>query len=134
MRLRIFLTVACAITLGVWAYTDQKYRYSGGLFEDLHASGLFILSVLAFAVATGFVVRRVWALLALLGPLLALGYLQATGYVSPWNDGNPPLLSLPSLSSFFWFGLMLLLGWALRRLWDRGQPALRGFVSHSRQR
>jgi hypothetical protein len=119
MRLRITLTAAWAVVLGAYAYTLEKYQYSGGLLEDLHASDLAYLSLMALSVAVGFAVRRWWVTLALLGPLLALGYLQAAGYVSPWNDGNAPLLSPPGISLFFWFVLPLLVGLALGRAYGR---------------
>lgn len=117
MRPRILLTIACALVLGVYAYTGQKYEYSGGLFEDLHASDLVYLSLVALTFLTGLIVRRVWVLLALLGPLVSLGYLQATGFVSEWHDGTAPLLSPPGISFFFWFGLPLLLGLAVGYAW-----------------
>jgi hypothetical protein len=114
MRLRLALTIAYGAFLGAWAYTDQKN--SGGLFGDLHSSIPFEIFVLVLAIVVGFVVRRVWVLLALLGPLLALGYLQVTDYVSPWHDGTDPLLSPPGISFFFWFGAALLIGVGLARL------------------
>jgi hypothetical protein len=111
---RLALTVAYGIFLGVWAYTDQKSL--GGLFADLHSSIPFELLVLVLAVVVGFAVRRAWVLLALVGPLLALGYLQVTGYVSPEHDGTAPLLSPPGVSFFLWFGTALLIGVGLGRL------------------
>jgi hypothetical protein len=117
--------MACAIALGVWAYTDQKHRYSGGVFEGLHDSALFLLSTAILTVVTGIAVCRWWALLALLGPLFALGYLQVSGYISPWDDGTAPLLSPPGISRFVWFGLLLLAGMGLRHLWDLGRLSLR---------
>jgi hypothetical protein len=115
MRLfRFALTTTYGAFLGIWVYTDQKN--SGGLFGDLHSSIPFELLVLGLAIAVGFAVRRVWALLALLGPLLTLGYLQVTGYISPWHDGTAPLLSPPGISFFFWFGAALLIGVGLGRL------------------
>jgi hypothetical protein len=114
MRLRIALTVAYGVFLGAWAYTDEKSP--GGLFGDLHSSTTFELLVLVLAVVVGFAVRRTWALFALLGPLLALGYLQVTGYISPEHDGAAPLLSPPGIAFFVWFGLALLIGVGLGRL------------------
>jgi hypothetical protein len=121
MRLRIALTIVCGLALGVYAYTAEKYEWSGGVFEDLHSSSLYYLLMLALSLTTGFAVRRWWVILALLGPLLALGYLQVTGYVSPWNDGNAPLLSPPGIALFFWFGIPLLLGLALG--WAQGRAS-----------
>ena len=127
MRLRLALTIACGLTLGVFAYTGEKYEYAGGVWETLHASDLFLFAVMALAVVTGIVVRRIWVLLALLGPLLALAYLQASGYVSEWHDGSPPL-GLPNIVQLIWFGLLLLLGLgvgSLGSLWTRrADPSL----------
>ncbi|MDQ2630584.1 MAG: hypothetical protein M3Y75_06365 [Actinomycetota bacterium] len=114
LHFKVALTAAYGAFLGAWVYTEQKN--SGGLFGDLHSSIPFELFVLGFAIAVGFAVRRWWALLALLGPLLALGYLQVTGYVSPWRDGAAPLLSPPGIAFFVWFGLALSIGIALGRL------------------
>lgn len=116
MRLRIGLTVAYGIALGIYAYTAEKYEWSDGVFEDLHSSSHFYLSLILLGLVVGFAVRRLWVMLALLGPLLALGYLQVSGYVSPWNDGNAPLLSPPGISLFFWFGIPLLIGVGAGRL------------------
>jgi hypothetical protein len=121
MRLRIALTIVCGLALAVYAYTAEKYEWSGGVFEDLHSSSLFYLSMVALSFVTGFAVRRWWAMLALLGPLVALTYLEVSGYVSPWNDGNSPLLSPPGISLFFWFGIPLLLGLALG--WAQGRAS-----------
>lgn len=123
---RILLTVGYAVALGVWAYAEQKQGdlYSQGTYDVLHSTafgiGLFVLPILL-----GFVVRRAWVLLALAGPLASLGYLQVSGYISPWHDGVDPLLSLPSFSLFFWAGLLLVAGIGLGRLWDSHGPALR---------
>ena len=116
MRLRLALAIAYGAFLGAWAYTDQKS--SGGLFGDLHSSIPFEIFVLVLAVGVGFAVGRTWVLLALVGPLLALGYLQVSGYVSSEHDGNAPLLSPPGISFFFWFGIALLIGVGLGRLQD----------------
>lgn len=124
MPLRIALTVAYGIFLGAWAYTDQKG--SGGVFSDLHRSVPFEIFVLVLAVVVGFAVRRWWVLLALLGPLVALGYLQITGYVSSEHDGNQPLLSPPGISLFFWYGAALLLGVGLSRAYGSASSTWRG--------
>jgi hypothetical protein len=65
----------------------------------------------------GFGVGRWWVVLALIGSLLTLGCLQATGFVSDWNDGNSPL-SFPTIAQMFWLALLLLSGVGLRRLLD----------------
>lgn len=102
MRLRILLTVTYAAALGVWAYAEQKQvdLYSQGTYDLLHSPGFQLSFLLALPIVVGFAVRRAWAFLALAGPLLSLGYLQVTGYVSPWHDGVARLISLPSFSLF----------------------------------
>ncbi len=77
------------------------------------------LAFLGLALLIGFLVRRVWVLLALVGPLLSLGYLQVSGYISPWHDGTDPLLSPPGVSLFFWFGILLSIGIGIGLLWER---------------
>lgn len=123
-RVRILLTTAYAVLLGAWAYADQKQLdlYSQGTYEVLH-SLTSELAFLGLGALVGFVVRRAWALLALVGPLLSLGYLQVTGYVSPWHDGTDPLLSPPGISFFIWFGVLLSIGIGLGILWERKAAA-----------
>jgi hypothetical protein len=112
MRARILITLVYAIALGVWAYGEKKE----GAFLNTDAAAL---CALLLAVGVGISARRSWVLLALAGPLLSLGYLQATGYVSPDEDGASPLLSPPGISTFIWFGLLLLLGVWLGNIWER---------------
>jgi hypothetical protein len=124
MQLRLALTIAYGAFIGAWAYTDEKS--SGGLFAELHSSTSFELFVLVLGIAVGFAVHRIWVLVALLGPLLTLGYLQLTGYISPWHDGTAPLLSPPGISVFFWYGLTLLLGIGIWRLQGNASSTKRG--------
>ena len=128
--LRILLTLACAGLLGAWAYFDETHAL--GTYDALHSMpfGLAFLSVM---ILTGFVVRRPWFLLALLGPALSLGYLQVTGYVSPWHDGVAPLLSAPGISGLVWLGIFLFMGAGLGALWEHHGPALRHRLASIRQ-
>jgi hypothetical protein len=124
--LRIALTLAYAVLLGAWAYLDQKQldSYSQATYDVLHATA-FELSFLGLAILVGFIVRSFCVLLALIGPLLSLGYLQVSGYISPWHDGVDPLLSPPGVSLFIWFAAMLAGGVWLGTRWCRHRPALR---------
>jgi hypothetical protein len=126
MRVKI-VVVGEAVLLGAWFYADQKQGdlYSQGVYDFLY-SWPVSLALVGSAVAVGFTVGRWWAFLSLIGPLLSLGYLQVTGYISPWHDGIAPLWSLPTLAGFIWFGLYLFLGLGMRRLW-------RTFAKRSRE-
>lgn len=119
-RARIIVTVAFAVAIGAWAYLEQKQVsiYSQATYDALHSAVADIL-LLGLPITVGILVRRPWVLLALIGPLLSLGYLQATGYRSPWHDGNPPLFSLPGISSFVYLAVLLLLGVLLGRFAER---------------
>jgi hypothetical protein len=126
MGARLGVTAAWATVGAVGAYAEQKQidLYSQGTYDFLHALPVE-LTFLVCTVAVGFVVGRWWVTVALIGPLLSLGYLQVTGYISPWHDGVAPLLSLPALADFVWFALLLLLGVGIRRLGGRshaGRP------------
>ena len=128
MQARI-LTTAYALLLGAWYYSEQKQGdlYSQGVYDFLHSTGFGIAFVVA-GLLVGFAVGRWWVVAALLGPLLTLGYLQVTGYVSPWHDGASPL-SIPTIAQMFWSALFLVMGVGLRRLWvsriasDGGEPS-----------
>jgi hypothetical protein len=122
LLLRILLTLAYAVLLGAWAYFDETHAL--GTYDALHSTP-FGLAFLGLTILTGFVVRRLWFLLALIGPLLSLGYLQVSGYISPWHDGVDPLLSPPGIALFFWLGLLLIVGIGLGRAWEHYWPALR---------
>lgn len=53
-------------------------------------------------------------LLALVGPLIALGYLEVSGFVGTSDDlASEPLLSPPGVSVFVGFTTILMLGYAL---------------------
>ncbi len=118
MGARLGVTAAWAAVGAVGAYAEQKQidLYSQGTYDFLHAFPVE-LALLACTVAVGFVVGRWWVTFALIGPLLSLGYLQVTGYVSPWHDGVAPLLSLPTLAGFVWSALLLLWGVGMRQAW-----------------
>ncbi|HEY0391397.1 MAG TPA: hypothetical protein VGC63_06800 [Solirubrobacterales bacterium] len=79
--------------------------------------------LLALGVAVGAYVRSWWMLLALMGPLVALAYLEVSGFVGTSDDlASEPLLSPPGVFVFFIFTTILMLGYALGQgaEWSRG--------------
>ncbi len=125
-RTRIIVTVAFAVVIGTWAYMEQKQIsiYSQGTYDVLHSTVADIL-VIGLPIAVGILVRRPWVLLALIGPLLSLGYLQVIGYRSPWHDGEAPLFSPPGIFSFIYLAILLWLGVLLGRFAERqARPGL----------
>src|SRR5215510_9962811 len=104
----IAMTAACGLALGAWAYLDMlgddrpKATYDA-MHAHAHRAGPVAASIL-----TGFVARRIWVLLAPLGPIAALAYLKSTGHRGP--DGIDPLTSAPGIASLFWFAVLLLIG------------------------
>jgi hypothetical protein len=115
MRSRIAATAAYGVVLGFWFYIDQKQIdiYSQGTYDLLHSSLFLVVFALALPILVGFFVGRWWAVAALAGPLVPLGYLQATGYVSAWHDGVPPL-GLVNCIIVAEFAIPLLAGVGLR--------------------
>lgn len=83
MRLRIYLTVAYAVVLGLWTFADQK---SVGLSPGFH-NDLVVLGFVALTVLVGIAVGRWWVLVSLIGGLLPLIYLQESGYLGHGFDG-----------------------------------------------
>src|SRR5262249_37782459 len=72
------------------------------------------IALLVLGIAVGAYVRSWWMLLALLGPLIALGYLEISGFVGTSDDwASEPLLSPPGVFVFFIFTTILMLGYAL---------------------
>lgn len=115
MRVRLALTAVYGALLGTWFYADQKQidLYSQGVYDVLHSTAFGFTFALAFPILVGWLVGRWWVLGALIGPLASLGYLQASGYVSPWHDGAPPL-GFPGWFGLFFLGALLLLGVGIR--------------------
>ncbi len=115
MKARVALTVIYGVVLGAWFYVDQKQIdiYAQGTYDLLHNTVFGIAFFIILPIAVGWIVARWWALGALLGPLASLGYLQASGYISPWHDGAPPL-GFPSWFGLFLLGALLLLGVGIR--------------------
>jgi hypothetical protein len=103
MKLRIAIVIVYGLAAGVATYADAHEYIDDGLH----------IGLLAFGVLVGALVGRAWALLALIGPLASLGYLQAIGYVETNHDGVDPLLSAPGFSRIVWLGLAVLIGLGL---------------------
>lgn len=115
MKWRLATTTAFGLLLGAWAYfAEWSYERPGSLHGTLHdplvASALMLLTILV-----GFLVARPWVLLALIGPITSLAYLQSTGKRGP--DGVSPLTSPPGIFLLIWFALLLALGLGLASLW-----------------
>ena len=108
MKLRIAATVGFGLVLGTWAYLDDwSYDQAGSLHNTVN-DPLVLLAMMVLAVLAGFLAGRSWVLLALLGPIASLAYLQSTGHKGP--DGISPLTSPPRIFGLIWFGLLLLAG------------------------
>jgi hypothetical protein len=107
MRRRFTVVVSYGVISGVWIYASYK---EVSVFHET-AAGLVLL---ALGVAVGAYVRSWWMLLALVGPLIALGYLEVSGFVRTSDDwASEPLLSPPGVFVFFIFTTILMLGYAL---------------------
>jgi hypothetical protein len=108
---RAALVIGYGTCSAAWFYADQKQidLYSQGVYDFLHGTAFSVGFLLLLPILVGWLVGRPWVLAALIGPLATLGYLQVTGYVSPWHDGSPPL-GIPSLSGLFLSGVLLLFG------------------------
>ncbi len=120
MKLRVGIVLVYGILAGILMYANAHEYVDDRL----------VLGLLGLGVLTGVLVGRWWSLLALLGPLLSLGYLQAIGFRELNHDGVDPLLSAPGISKFFWLALPLLIGIAIHLGWrhwraSRDQPGLR---------
>ena len=116
MKRRIAATIAFGLLLGAWAYLDEwSYNQSWSLHSTVNDLPV-VLAVMALTVLAGFLVGRSWVLLALLGPIASLAYLQSTGHKGP--DGISPLTSAPGIFELIWFGLLLMTGVGISALWS----------------
>lgn len=88
------------------------------------------VTVLALGLVVGFLVRRAWMWLSLIGPLLGLGYLEVTGFVGSGDWAREPLLSPPGILVFIGVGMVLLLGRVLGEGWDWLRAAARARRSY----
>lgn len=99
--------IAYGVITGVTVYASHRQVS----FFDSTAVGIVLL---VLGVAVGACVRSWWMLLALLGPLIALGYLEISGFVGTSDDwASEPLLSPPGVAVFFIFTFVLMLGYAV---------------------
>jgi hypothetical protein len=107
-RTRTGLVIAFAVALGLFTYGSLAELS----FFDSDAAGVTTYALALFA---GVLVKRWWALLAVLGPAVVLAALEATGYVThaylEWGDR--PLFSPPGIFDLIALGVAILLGIAL---------------------
>jgi hypothetical protein len=98
------VTIGFAVALAACAY--------GHLSAALSGSEAPSIALFALALVAGVVIKRWGALLALLGPFLAMVALEATGYVTPayleWGDR--PLASAPGIFLLILLAMTLALG------------------------
>jgi hypothetical protein len=107
MRRRLTAVVSYGVISGVWVYASSE-----GV-SVFHTTAMGIVLV-GLGVAVGAYVRSWWMLLSLMGPLIALGYLEVSGFVGTGDDwASEPLLSPPGVFVFFIFTTILMLGYAL---------------------
>lgn len=107
MRRRLTATISYGVISGVSIYGSYKQ------VSFFRATAVGIV-VLVLGVAVGAYVRSWWMLLALVGTLIALGYLEVSGFVGTSDDwASEPLLSPPGVSVFVGFTTILMLGYAL---------------------
>lgn len=107
MRRRLAAAVSYGVISGVWIYAS----YEELSFFHTTAAGVVLL---VLGVAVGAYVRSWWMLLSLVGPLIALGSLEVSGFVGTGDDwASEPLLSPPGVFAFFIFTTVLMLGYAL---------------------
>jgi hypothetical protein len=107
MRRRLAAVVSYGVISGVSIYGSHQEM------SFFHTTAVGV-ALLALGVAVGAYVRSWWMLLSLVGPLIALGYLEVSGFVGTSDDwASEPLLSPPGVFVFFIFTTILMLGYAL---------------------
>jgi hypothetical protein len=107
MGRRLIAVVSYGVISGVWIYASHKE------VSVVHETAAGI-GMVALGVAVGAYVRSWWMLLSLVGPLIALGYLEVSGFVGTSDDwAAEPLLSPPGVFVFFIFTTILMFGYAL---------------------
>jgi hypothetical protein len=107
MRRRLSAVVSYGVISGVSIYASYKQ------VSFFHATAVGIV-LLALGLAVGAYVRSWWMLLSLAGPLIALGYLEVSGFIGTSDDwASEPLLSPPGVFVFFIFTMILMIGRAL---------------------
>jgi hypothetical protein len=110
-RARVGVVVGYGVLSGIWIYAAKR----GG--STLSTPTVSVI-VLGLGLVVGFVVRRVWMFLSLVGPLVGLGYLEVAGFVGSGDWAREPLLSPPGVGVLIGVGMVLLLGRALGEGWD----------------
>jgi hypothetical protein len=117
-RARVRVVVGYGVLSGIWMYAATR----GG--STLSTPTVSVI-VLVLGLVVGFVVRRAWMLLSLIGPLVGLAYLEVTGFVGSGDWAREPLLSPPGVGVLIGVGMVLLLGRALGEGWDWLRAAAR---------
>jgi hypothetical protein len=103
-RARLLITLGLGIFLGAWTLVTQQSSAN-----DLVAVGALLILLIAAAI-----VRRWFALLAVLGPLAALVILELSGYVGSQEEyADRPLLSPPGIAVLIELAFLLMLGMSL---------------------
>jgi hypothetical protein len=124
MKWRVAITTSFGLLLGAWAYfAEWSYERPGSLHGTLD-DPLVLSTLMLLAILVGFLVARPWVLLALVGPIASLAYLQSTGKKGP--DGISPLTSPPGIFHIIWFALLVALGLGLASLWRQFKAWRRG--------
>jgi hypothetical protein len=116
IRWQVAVVAAYGLIAAAWAYAGQRQIDLSTAAYDLTHDTFAVISFVLVSILTGLAVGRLWVLLALLGPLLTLGCMQATGYISPWHDGAEPLTSFSGIASLAWLTILLLAGVGLSRM------------------
>ncbi len=117
MRRRTAAVAAYGLLFATWAVLVE---FDGGLPAPLYDAvhGPAAKAVLFWgAVLTGYLVGRPWVLLAIAGPVLALGLLQIAGHEG--HHGGSPLTSKPTLVLLLWTTAALQVGVEVRKRLDR---------------
>jgi hypothetical protein len=123
-RIRVAITVASAVALGVAHYGSAWTAGDPGLGRDLW--GWSVLAAYALAIVGVFLVDRWWALLPALAPLAAGFYLyNFTDYVYPWESESiavtgPAGIVLLVLAIGYQVAI-LSIGFLPRRAWGIGR-------------
>jgi hypothetical protein len=90
VKWRTALVVAVALVTGGFLYGHQFDVNPPGVLGDIWYGGALGWILVGLLAVVGFVVRRGWAFLVLLGPILAAIVLAVTGHQAPWEDSPAP--------------------------------------------
>jgi len=104
------IVVGAGAIAGLWAWgdLDSVHFWGHGALSEVGYDTALQIGMVALLLVVGIAVGRWWAVLAIAGPLLALGLAQAAG--EQGIDGAEPLTSPPGVSRLCLTALVLLLG------------------------